>query len=274
MLMAVVLLWRPDGLVRERDRWTRRRALRCCSAVLVGAGRRSRCVGEPFYISSSRQDHDHGDLRHEPRPAGRLRRAGELRPRGVLRPRRATRCAFVAPRYAAASLWWSLPAAMLASPRSPRWRSACSCCAPAASTSSWSTLAFAQMTYFFVRRPKWLRRLGRHLSQRQARRAICSAVTPFDLGDPLHFYYLSCSRWWPATYLLLRIDAGARRSAACCRHPRQRAAHARARLRDLPLQARVLRARRRARRAGGLSDAVQDGFVNPELLGWHLSGTC
>ena len=42
----------------------------------------------------------------------------------------------MAPKYDPANLWITLPAAVLPPP-SPRSWSACSCCAPAASTSSW-----------------------------------------------------------------------------------------------------------------------------------------
>ena len=87
--------------------------------------------------------------------------------------------------------------------------------------------------------------------------------------------------------LLRRARRAGRHVSRCCallralalrararRHPRQRAAAcARARLPDLPLQARGLRDRRRAGRRGRLfRSRSQYGFVNPEMLGWHESG--
>jgi branched-chain amino acid transport system permease protein len=52
----------------------------------------------------------------------------------------------------------------------------------------------------------------------------------------------------------------------------QRAAHARHRLLDLPVQAGGLHHLRRLAGLAGFLFAVKDGYVNPELLSWHLSG--
>jgi hypothetical protein len=69
-----------------------------------------------------------------------------------------------------------------------------------------------------------------------------------------------------AAALALRPRAG--------RHPRQRAAHARHRLLHLPVQAGGLHAVGRIAGLAGFLFAVKDGFVNPELLSWHLSARC
>ena len=67
-----------------------------------------------------------------------------------------------------------------------------------------------------------------------------------------------------AAALALRPRAGG--------HPRQRAAHARHRLLHLSVQARGLHAPGGIAGLGGFLFAVKDGFVNPELLSWHVSG--
>ena len=72
LLMAVVLLWRPEGLFGEKaddalaDASPLAAMIVCLLALALAAVHR-RQVLRP----ARHQDHDHGDLRHEPRPAGR-----------------------------------------------------------------------------------------------------------------------------------------------------------------------------------------------------------
>jgi hypothetical protein len=86
VLMAAVLLWRPAGLfggsTPSDEPAESHRAGGAGGARLVSA------AGGDVLSPARRQDHDHGDLRHEPRSAGGLCRPRQLRPCGVLRHRR------------------------------------------------------------------------------------------------------------------------------------------------------------------------------------------
>jgi branched-chain amino acid transport system permease protein len=83
VLMAIVLVWRPQGLFgRSGDEFPPHSAstlARARPAGPVPAG------GEHFLHAVADQGADHGHLRHEPRSAGRLHRPGQLRPCRLLR---------------------------------------------------------------------------------------------------------------------------------------------------------------------------------------------
>jgi branched-chain amino acid transport system permease protein len=93
---------------------------------------------------------------------------------------------------------------------------------------------------------------------------------PFDLENKSRFYYFTLAMLllvyvFPAPPALepLRPHAG--------RHPRQRAPHARHGLRHLRLQAVGLHAGRRAGGLAGYLWGAQTGYINPELMGFHMS---
>ena len=133
------------------------------------------------------------------------------------------------------------------------------------------TLAFAQMAYFVVHdTPLGGGTDGIYLNVKPV--LAIGGVTLLDLDRPLTMYYLVLALPGRRVRLLARAAALALRPRAG-RHPGQRAAHARDRLFDLSVQAGgVRRSRARSPALGGFLFAVKDGFVNPELLSWHLSG--
>ena len=131
------------------------------------------------------------------------------------------------------------------------------------------TLAFAQMVFFLFFDNKIAGRLGRHLHQLQA--DATSAWQPFDLDNIRHVFYY---------FTLAMLRAGLRVPAPAAvqpvrprarRHPRQRAPHARsASAPSATSSPRFTLAGALAGLAGYLWGA-QTGFVNPELMGLHLS---
>ena len=134
LLMAAILLWRPEGLFSGsadaalRGRATHEPQARSRSARALALLALFPLAGATFYIELVDQDHDHGDLRADPRPPRRLHRSGQLRPRGVLRRRR------LRARADGAEVRGREPVAHAAGRdgrgrRSPRWSSACSSCA-------------------------------------------------------------------------------------------------------------------------------------------------
>ena len=131
------------------------------------------------------------------------------------------------------------------------------------------TLAFAQMAYYVVPRHDARRRQRRHLPLRQAVAAAGDSTS----RTPLTFYYvtLALSRRRRSRCSALRHALALRTCAR--RHPRQRAADARRRLLDVPYKLAAFVIAGALAGVAGLLYAVKDGFVNPEILSWHQSGT-
>ena len=133
-----------------------------------------------------------------------------------------------------------------ARPPPTRSSSARSACARAASTSSWSRWRSRRWPTSSSTTP----RLGGgsdgiYLTSSRRSRSAAHAARPRRARCT--FYYSRSPRS-PATYALARAAAALALRPCAGRHPRQRAAHARRRLPTYPLQARRLRARRRAGR--------------------------
>ena len=134
------------------------------------------------------------------------------------------------------------------------------------------TLAFAQMAYFVFHDTK----LGGGTDGIYLYVEPVLAIGGCDAGRPRQaaaVLLLRARRAGRGVYgllaLLLRSRFGRALAGIRVNEQRMRAAG----FSDLPLQARRLRDRRRARRARRLpARRVKDGFVNPELLAWHESG--
>jgi branched-chain amino acid transport system permease protein len=175
----------------------------------------------------------------------------------------------LSPDYAAASLWLSLPAA-----------------AGVAALGAlvigllvlrssgvyfiMVTLAFTQMFFYYVTGAKSLGGSdGAYVYVKPD--ASLLGVSPFDLGKPLHFYFVVLALM-AATYLLLRVIL----RAPFGRVVRGiRANEPRLRSLGYPTFRYKLASFVIAGALAGLAgylDAAQFGFVNPDLFGWRLSG--
>jgi branched-chain amino acid transport system permease protein len=175
----------------------------------------------------------------------------------------------MAPKYEAASLWLTLPSAMLA--------------AGAAALAVglfvvrvkgiyfiMVTLAFAQMFYFVFHDTKFGRGSD-GISMNFKPVAAIGSVTPLDLGNTVHVYYF--------VFALLVIVFGFLR--VLLRSPFGRALmgirsnEQRMRSLGFPVYRYKLASFALAGTLAGLAgylSALQFGFVNPELLSWHQSG--
>jgi branched-chain amino acid transport system permease protein len=167
------------------------------------------------------------------------------------------------------SLWWTLPASMAVAALA-----ALVVGALVLRTSGiyfiMVTLAFAQMTYFFVRDSIYFGGSdGKYLNAKPSMSLF--GWQPVDLGNYLHRYYLTLALT-VAVYLLLRQVLGSPfgRVLVGIRDNEQR-------MRSLGFAtfryklAGFVLAGALAGLAGYLT-AVQDGVMNPEQLGWHRSG--
>jgi len=168
-----------------------------------------------------------------------------------------------------ASLWWTLPAAMTAAALA-----ALAVGALVLRTSGvyfiMVTLAFAQMTYFFVRDSLYFGGSdGKYLNAKPAMGLF--GWHPIELENYLHRYYLTLVLT-VAVYLLLRRVLGSPFGRVLVgirdNEPRMRSlgfATFRYKLAGFVLAGAL------AGLAGYLT-ALQDGLMNPEQLGWHRSG--
>ncbi len=157
--------------------------------------------------------------------------------------------AFAAPQYQAANLWLSLPLAMACS-----GLLALVIGALVLRTSGiyfiMVTLAFAQMVYFVFHDTKIAGGAdGIYVYVKPV--ASIAGWEPFTLENHVHFYFVVLLLL-VLVYTALRMLLASLVRPGDRRHPRERAAHALARLPHVPLQARVLRARGRAGGHGGL----------------------
>ncbi|MGA7984561.1 MAG: branched-chain amino acid ABC transporter permease [Burkholderiales bacterium] len=170
---------------------------------------------------------------------------------------------------AAVSLWWSLPGAMLLSALA-----ALAVGALVLRTSGiyfiMVTLAFAQMTYFFIRDSDYFGGSdGKYLNVKPTVSLL--GWQPIDLGNQLHRYYLTLVLA-VATYVLLRtvLRSAFGRVLIGIRdnEPRMRSL-------GFPTLRYKLACFALAGALAGLAgylSALQDGIMNPEQLGWHRSG--
>jgi len=177
--------------------------------------------------------------------------------------------ALLTPQYEAASLWWTLPAVMACAAAV-----ALAIGALALRTSGvyfiMATLAFAQMLYYFIHDAKFAGGSdGLYIMFKPS--ATLFGWQPFDLDQPLHLYYfvLACV---VLVYVFLRRMLGSSFGHALIGIKTNE--H---RMRSLGYPtyryklASFVLAGTLAGLAGYLA-ALQFGFVNPELLGWHASG--
>jgi branched-chain amino acid transport system permease protein len=132
------------------------------------------------------------------------------------------------------------------------------------------TLAFAQMFYYYALGAKWVGGSdGAYIYVRPD--TSLAGWTPADLGNSLHFYYVALLLM-AAVYLLLRMIAASpfgRVIAAI------RSNEGRTRALGFPVFRYKLASFVIAGSLAGLAgyfDAAQFGFVNPDLFGWRLSG--
>jgi branched-chain amino acid transport system permease protein len=175
----------------------------------------------------------------------------------------------MSPQYEAASLWSSLPAALAAA--------ALAALAIGLLVLRSSgvyfimvTLAFTQMFYYFVAGSKALGGSdGAYVYVKPD--ASLFGVTPFTLGDHVHFYYLVLAVM-AATYLFLRVLLrslfGHVILGIKANEPRMRAL-------GYPTFRYKLASFVIAGTLAGLAgylDAAQFGFVSPDLFGWRQSG--
>ncbi|MEY4729105.1 MAG: hypothetical protein RL020_263 [Pseudomonadota bacterium] len=177
--------------------------------------------------------------------------------------------AYVSPELSAASIWWSLPFAMLVSALV-----ALVIGFLALRTSGayfiFATLAFAQMLYFFIHDSPYAGGSdGKYIYFKPT--AAIGTFVPFNLENKIHFYYLALVAMvlvFAGLMFMLRSTFGhALRGIKVNEH----------RMRSLGFHtfryklACFVIAGTLAGLAGYLS-ASQFGFVNPELLAWQKSG--
>ena len=177
--------------------------------------------------------------------------------------------ALVTPRYEAASLWLTLPGAVLAA-----GLAACLVGAFVLRTRGvyfiMVTLAFAQMFYFVVHDTEFGRGSD-GITMNFRPEAVLAGVKVLDLGNERHSYYLVLALMASA-YVFLRT---------LLRSPLGRALRGiksnehRMRSLGFPVFQYKLASFTIAGALGGLAgylSAMQFGYVNPELLSWHQSG--
>ncbi len=256
------------------------RASKCCraalrvAAALVGVAgrcwRSSRSSATEFYTQLRRPSDDPGDLRHEPRSAGRAS-PGWCRsamPRSSASAAMRWRCC--RRRYEAANLWLTLPVAVAASALA-----ALVIGVFVVRTSGiyfiMVTLAFAQMVLLPV--PRHQVRLGGsdgiYINFKPCGDRRLGAVRPGE-----HARLLLLRAGAAGAGLPLPAACCARPSGACWRGIRSNEHRMRSLgFAHLPLQARRLHAGRRARRAGGLSSARRSSASSiPSSCRLALSG--
>jgi len=177
--------------------------------------------------------------------------------------------ALLTPKYEAASLWLTLPAAVLAA----------ALCALAIGALVvrvkgiyfiMVTIAFAQMFYFVFHDTK-LGRGSDGIAMNFKPVAAIDGIASIDLGNATHVYYLVLAML-VATFIFLRIVLRSPfgRALMGIRSNEQR-------MRSLgfPVYRYKLASFTLAGMLAGLAgylSALQFGFVNPELLSWHQSG--
>ena len=178
--------------------------------------------------------------------------------------------ALLSPAASAASLAWLVPAVLLVTALAAAAIGAL-CLRTRGVYFIMVTLAFAQMTYFVFHDMKFAGGSdGRYLNVKPV--LAVGGATLLDLGRPLTFYYVTFGAL-ALVYGLLAVIRRARfgNALAGIKANEQRMRAAGFSTYPYKLAAFVL--------AGALAGvagflyAVKDGFVNPEILAWHQSGT-
>jgi branched-chain amino acid transport system permease protein len=175
----------------------------------------------------------------------------------------------MAPRYEAASLWLTLPAAMLATGIAA-FAVGLFVVRVKGIYFIMVTLAFAQMFYFLFHDTKFGRGSD-GISMNFKPVATIGDFTPIDLGNATHVYYLVFALMLSAFALLrivLRSPFGRALMGIRSNEHRMRSL-------GFPVYRYKLASFTLAGTLAGLAgylSALQFGFVNPELLSWHQSG--
>lgn len=173
------------------------------------------------------------------------------------------------PEYAAAAVWWLLPAAvataalfaLLMGALSLRTRGVYFIMV---------TLAFSQMAYYVIHdTPVGGGTDGIYLNVLPS--VPIGATQAVDLGDPLHFYYVALGAMvacFGILAIVLRSRFGRALAGIRANEQRMRATG----FSTYPYQLAAFVLSGAIAGVAGFLFAVKDGFVNPELLSWHLSG--
>jgi len=175
----------------------------------------------------------------------------------------------LAPKYEAANLWLTLPAAVLFA-----GLAALAVGALVVRVKGiyfiMVTLAFAQMFYFVFHDTKFGRGSdGISINVKPV--AAIGSLVPFDLGNSTHVYFLILAALvgvFVFLRLLLRSPFGRALQGICSNEQRMRSL-------GFPVYRYKLASFAIAGALAGLAgylSALQFGFVNPELLSWHQSG--
>ena len=173
------------------------------------------------------------------------------------------------PEYAAAAVWWLLPAAVGAAALFALLMGALSLRTRGVYFIM-VTLAFSQMAYYvFHDTPVGGGTDGIYLNVLPS--VAVGATQLVDLGDPLHFYYVvlgSMAGCFGILALVLRSRFGRALAGIRANEQRMRATG----FSTYPYQLAAFVLSGAIAGVAGVLFAVKDGFVNPELLSWHLSG--
>lgn len=173
------------------------------------------------------------------------------------------------PEYAAAAVWWLLPAAAAAAALFALLMGALSLRTRGVYFIM-VTLAFSQMAYYVIHdTPVGGGTDGIYLNVTPS--LAIGTMQPLDLDDPLHLYYIVLGAMVTCFgFLALALRSRFGRALAGIRANEQRMRAAGFSTYPYQLAAFVLSGAIAG--VAGFLFAVKDGFVNPELLSWHLSG--
>jgi len=176
----------------------------------------------------------------------------------------------LSPQDSAPALWWLLPLAMLLAAGYALFMGALSLRTKGVYFIM-VTLAFAQMAYYVIHdTPLGGGTDGIYLYVKPV--AALGALTLFDLGRPLAMYYFvlaSVVVVFAFLALLLRSRFGHALAGIKANEQRMRAVG----FSTYPYKLAAFVISGAIAGLAGFLFAVKDGFVNPELLGWHQSGT-
>ncbi|MFA7503491.1 MAG: branched-chain amino acid ABC transporter permease [Burkholderiaceae bacterium] len=173
------------------------------------------------------------------------------------------------PEYAAAAVWWLLPAAVAAAALFALLMGALSLRTRGVYFIM-VTLAFSQMAYYVIHdTPVGGGTDGIYLNVLPS--VPIGPTQLLDLGDPLQFYYVALGAvvaCFGLLALVLRSRFGRALAGMRANEQRMRATG----FPTYPYQLAAFVLSGAIAGVAGFLFAVKDGFVNPELLSWHLSG--
>lgn len=174
------------------------------------------------------------------------------------------------PRDAPASIWWLAPAAVAASAVYALFMGSLSIRTRGVYFIM-VTLAFSQMAYYVVHdTPLGGGTDGIYLSRVPT--LVVAGVTLADLGKPMSFYYFTLATLlavFAFLAVLLRSRFGRALAGIRVNEQRMRAAG----FSTYPYKLAAFVISGAVAGLAGLLFALKDGFVNPELMSWHVSGT-